>query len=172
MTTVLLSLSYSPAPESRRYLPRTAPAAAAHGATTATTPASYGYRNGVAAPRRGGHPQQQPPAPHTATQFRREVDDRGISDAGRDRAHAANGGGYPMYEATMDQDTFGFMAPCWRLLQRAKAYMDQVGILEPGAGRLRGPVATLYCICDFALGLSPERYVFPTIVAVYDRNTM
>lgn len=59
--------------------------------------------------------------------------DRIVSDDGRDRPLPVNrgpGGSYPGYDAhsepPMDHETFGFMAPCWRLLERAKAYMDQV----------------------------------------------
>lgn len=108
----------------------------------------------MAAPRPGVHPQhpqhpqqqQSYSASHPPAQFRHEVDDREMADAGRDRDRdrdrdraprvtggGSSGGGYAGYEgrsarseAAMDQDTFGFMAPCWRLLERAKAYMDEV----------------------------------------------
>ena len=99
----------------------------------------------MAAPRSGVHQQQQQQqqpysATHPSAQFRHEVDDREMADAGRDRDReraprvtgGGSGGGYTGYEgrstrseAAMDQDTFGFMAPCWRLLERAKAYMDE-----------------------------------------------
>lgn len=73
-----------------------------------------------------------------------------MADAGRDRERdrdrvprtaAGDSNGYAGYEgrgarseASMDHDTFGFMAPCWRLLERAKAYMDEVGWLVGNFG--------------------------------------
>lgn len=88
----------------------------------------------VAAPRRGGHLHQGSPTAHTATQFRRELDVRRNSDAGRGRAGVVSNGGYPGYEvkrqwpeAAMGLDAFGFMAPCWKLLEMAQAEVNQVG---------------------------------------------
>eukprot|EP00903_Cladosiphon_okamuranus_P006465 g6325.t1 len=149
----------------RRYLPRPAPATAGPPPTTAplgSIAPSYGYRS-MAAPRSGVHPhlpqhpqrqrqqqqqqqqQQTYPASHPSAQFRREVDEREMADANRDRDHdrdrasrvaGGSAGGCAGYEgrsarseAAMDQDTFGFMAPCWRLLERAKAYMDEDQLL-------------------------------------------
>lgn len=73
-------------------------------------------------------------AVHVDAKVRRE------SAGGSGRGHiAGNGGGssssgsdgYPLYrkpkEAAVDEDgEFGFMYPCWRLLERANALMDQV----------------------------------------------
>eukprot|EP00752_Nemacystus_decipiens_P008516 g7605.t1 len=154
-------------PDRRRYLSRPAPATAAAPPLTApsdSTSPAYGYRTAMAVPRPGVHPQQQQqqqqqqqhqqqqqqpyPARHPPAQFRREVDDRQMAEAGRNRDHdrdraprvtgGNSGGGYAGYEGrsavskseeAMDQDTFGFMAPCWRLLERAKAYMDEDQLL-------------------------------------------
>lgn len=76
-----------------------------------------------------------PPSPQVATQFRGEFGERRSWDAGRDRAGVVDNDPYPGYvrrsdlsQAATDQHTFGFMAPCWRLLERAKTHMDQVAI--------------------------------------------
>ncbi|CAM9221799.1 unnamed protein product [Ectocarpus fasciculatus] len=64
-----------------------------------TAPASYGYRNKMAVARHGERLPQ---------------------------SHVAVHGAPKPKEAAMDQDgEFGFMSPCWRLLERANAYMDQ-----------------------------------------------
>ncbi|CAM9743090.1 unnamed protein product [Ectocarpus sp. 6 AP-2014] len=98
-----------------------------------TAPAPYGYRNVMAVARQGERlPQSHVPV-HVNAKVRRE------SAVGSGRGHiAGNGGGssssgsggYPLYrkpkEAAADEDgEFGFMYPCWRLLERAYAYMDQ-----------------------------------------------
>ncbi|CAM9512220.1 unnamed protein product [Scytosiphon promiscuus] len=90
---------------------------AVHPAPGGNPPASYDYRA-------------------EAALARHSHGDRVVSDDGRDRPLPANrgpGGSYPGYEghseAPVDHDTFGFMAPCWRLLERAHAYMDQDQLL-------------------------------------------
>ncbi|CAM9123543.1 unnamed protein product [Ectocarpus sp. 8 AP-2014] len=98
-----------------------------------TAPAPYSYRNVMAVARQGERlPQSHVPV-HVDAKVRRE------SAVGSGRGHiAGNGGGssssgsggYPLYrkpkEAAVDEDgEFGFMYPCWRLLERANAFMDQ-----------------------------------------------
>lgn len=84
--------------------------------------------------RQGGGLPQSHVAVHGDAKVRRES----AGGSGRGRISGDGGGsssssgGYPLYrkpkEAAMDEDgEFGFMYPCWRLLERANAYMDQVG---------------------------------------------
>ncbi|CAM9435626.1 unnamed protein product [Ectocarpus fasciculatus] len=98
-----------------------------------TAPASYGYRNKMAVARHGERLPQSHVAVHGAPKVRRESEGgsgRGRISGNGGGSSSSSGGGYPLYrkpkEAAMDQDgEFGFMSPCWRLLERANAYMDQ-----------------------------------------------
>lgn len=102
---------------------------------TTTCRASRSSLGVVVTSTRGGNSQKNPTT-HAVTQhYRDDLDGRQIGDVSRDRAAVAKNRGYTGYEArrylaqpVIDQHPFGFMAPCWRLLERAKDYMDQVGI--------------------------------------------
>lgn len=149
---ILIALSSNPlAPDSRhsvglRVPPRPAPNNGnehdrARGGPSA--PASYGYRREAAGypdahPQRGarwGHPQPTQSTPH-AVHMRRAGGraSGGDDDDGRvNNAGSGLGGGHANRNTSMasepsTDEVFGSMAPCWRLLERAKAYMDQVRI--------------------------------------------
>lgn len=102
---------------------------------------------------RGGrweHSQQSHPAQQTVYARRAEGDvhagggGRGGGGAGSGRfaarpegvydarhgsarnSHGGSAGNERASEAVATEEPFGVMAPCWRLLERAKSYMDQV----------------------------------------------
>ncbi|CAB1114600.1 unnamed protein product [Ectocarpus sp. CCAP 1310/34] len=98
--------------------------------TTGSAP--YGYRNVMAVARQGERLPHSHVAVHVDAKVMREC------AGGSGRGHiASNGGssssgsgGYPLYrkpkEAAVNEDgEFGYMYPCWSLLERANAYMDQ-----------------------------------------------
>ncbi|CAM9493474.1 unnamed protein product [Ectocarpus sp. 12 AP-2014] len=98
-----------------------------------TAPAPHGYRNVMAVARQGQ------PLPHSQVAVRVDAKVRRKSAGGSGRGHitgngrgssSSGSGGYPLYrkpkEAAVNEDgEFGFMYPCWSLLERANAYMDQ-----------------------------------------------
>ncbi|CAM9323331.1 unnamed protein product [Ectocarpus fasciculatus] len=100
------------AADQRRYLPTAS--------RPAMPPTSHGRRTNVAMPRHAGQqppPQQQQQRQQRPYHIRREVGDDHMgrySAAYEDRR-----------EESLDQDVFGFMGPCWSLLKRAQAYLDQ-----------------------------------------------
>ncbi|CAM9183552.1 unnamed protein product [Ectocarpus sp. 13 AM-2016] len=98
-----------------------------------TAPAPHGYRNVMAVARQGQ------PLPHSQLAVRADAKVRHESAGGRGRGHttgngrgssSSGSGGYPLYrkpkEAAVNEDgEFGFIYPCWSLLKRANAYIDQ-----------------------------------------------
>ncbi|CAM9209356.1 unnamed protein product [Scytosiphon promiscuus] len=117
-----------------------------------SAPASYGYHADAAVPSLVGRSPQRRPVSHNSTPFRREL----VGDDGRDHRHMVNGGGlgvgggggggFSRHDAREDGrperglergDEFGFMAPCWRLLEMAKSFLDQDQLLY-----MRGLIAT------------------------------
>lgn len=138
-------------------------------------PASYkyGYRNDAAAvPGRVGRSPQHHPVAHDLARIRSEQ----IGNDGRDRrnivAGGGIGGGYPRHDSRGDglpdggklqEDELGFMAPCWRLLEMAKHYLDQVGTFGLVSDSLS---LTLACRVVFALCLIEQRKPRLSFVAV------
>ncbi|CAM9743160.1 unnamed protein product [Ectocarpus sp. 6 AP-2014] len=91
-----------------------------------TAPASYGYQTGTAVARPPGH------APHSSPAFQKTVQARRVrtSVGGVDLGSMVKNGAYLAYdepsEVAMDEEGgFGFMAPCWRQLEMAHAFMDK-----------------------------------------------
>lgn len=106
-------------PDQRRYLPTAA--------RPAIPPASHGRRTNVAMPRHAGQrpppPQQQQQPQQQPYRIRREVGD--------DRMGRYSAAYEDRREELLEQDVFGFMGPCWSLLERARSYLDQVRQLLP-----------------------------------------
>lgn len=116
--------------------------------TTTHPPASYGSGSVVVNSTRAGYSQMTPPIAHTATQHRGDFDERQIGDVCRDRpaivkkssavvknSYAGYGRRKGLPQPTVDQHTFGFMTPCWRLLEALKDFMDEVGVSRVRAGK-------------------------------------
>lgn len=92
-------------------------------------------------PSRVGRSPQHHAVSHGSAPFRHEL----VSDEGRDHRHIVNdgggaGGGYSRHEGRDDgrsdegrqrEDELSFMAPCWRLLEMAKSFLDQVREFRP-----------------------------------------
>ncbi|CAB1100122.1 unnamed protein product [Ectocarpus sp. CCAP 1310/34] len=107
-------------PEARSRQTRVLPSAGV------TAPASDGYHTGTAVARPPGHAPQSSPAIQNTVQARRVRTRVG----GRDLGSIVKNGGYPAYdepsEVAMDEEVeFGFMAPCWRQLEMAHAFIDK-----------------------------------------------
>ncbi|CAM9327673.1 unnamed protein product [Ectocarpus sp. 4 AP-2014] len=98
-----------------------------------TVPAPSGYRNVMAVARQGERLPHSHVAVHVDPKVRRESaggSGRGQIAGNGGGSISSGSGGYPLYrkpkEAAVNEDgEFGFMYPCWSLLERANAYMDQ-----------------------------------------------
>ncbi|CAM9209280.1 unnamed protein product [Scytosiphon promiscuus] len=120
-----LSRGSRPSPDAHALHPRPRLAAAIDSA-----PASYVYRTDATLPDRVGPSPRDHLVPHNLARSRFVQ----VGPNGRDGRHIVDGGGESRHEGReagrseaggQPEDDLGFMAPCWRLLEMAKSYLDQ-----------------------------------------------
>ncbi|CAM9742455.1 unnamed protein product [Ectocarpus sp. 4 AP-2014] len=147
--------------DQRRYLP------------TAARPAipsnSHGHRTNVAMPRHAG---QQPPRPQQQQQQQQQHPYHIRREVGGDRVGRYSTAYEDRREELLEQDVFGFMGPCWGLLERAQAYLDQDQLVYMRGLILRHlekPMTRAQLLERAESCLAEQPQVFAVFVKTFDR---
>ncbi|CBJ28283.1 expressed unknown protein [Ectocarpus siliculosus] len=149
------------AADQRRYLPTAA--------RPVIPPNSHGRRTTVAMPRHAG---QQPPRPQQQQQQQQQHPYHIRREVGDDRMGRYSAAYEDRREELLEQDVFGFMGPCWSLLERAQAYLDQDQLVYMRGLILRHvekPMTRAQLLERAESCLAEQRQVFAAFVKTFDR---